>query len=173
MASNKGSRFVELYTPLLFYWARKTGLQSEDSADLVQDVLSIVHREMPKFQYDRSKSFRGWLRTITLNKHREHQRKKSVAYFDATQSALNNIPDENLAESVWDLNYQQALVGRAMELLSHEFQPQTWYALREYVLSDLPAPDVAAKTGLSVWTIYAAKSRLMRRLREELEGLLE
>jgi len=167
------SRFVELYTPLLFFWARKTGLQSQDSSDLVQDVLSVVHRKMPDFQYEPSKSFRGWLRTITLNKHREHHRKKSLEYVDATQSALNNIPDQVDASSVWDLNYQQALVSRAMELLSSEFQPNTWNALREYVFSGRPAPEVAAETGLSVWTIYAAKSRLMGRLREELDGLMD
>lgn len=167
------SRFVELYTPLLFYWARKTGLQAHDAADLVQEVLTIVHRKMPTFEYESTKSFRGWLRTITLNKHREHRRKNSLLYVDATQSAMNRIPDPDEAGSVWDLDYQQALVGRAMELLRCEFQPRTWNALREYVYSKRAASEVAAETGVSVWTIYAAKSRLMSRLREELDGLLE
>src|SRR5690349_13376275 len=34
------ARFVELYTPLLFHWARHIGLQEADAADLVQDVLA-------------------------------------------------------------------------------------------------------------------------------------
>ena len=165
------SRFVALYTPLLFFWARKTGLQQQDSADLVQEVLTVVHQKMPEFRYDPSKSFRGWLRTVTLNKYREQLRKKSLSYEEATQSALHNISGSAI-ESTWDLNYQQALVRRAMELLKPEFQSATWTALQEYVLAGRPAAAAAKECGLSVWTVYAAKSRLMRRLREELEGLL-
>ena len=59
-----------------------------------------------------------------------------------------------------------------MELLKPEFQSATWTALQEYVLAGRPAAAAAKECGLSVWTVYAAKSRLMRRLREELEGLL-
>ena len=165
------SRFSELYTPLLFHWARKTGLQQHDAADLVQDVLTIVHREMPRFEYQPGKSFRGWLRTITINKRREHLRKKTLNYSDATQSVLQHVPEAE-ASNAWDVDYQSSLVSRAMELLQPEFQPNTWNALREYVFKSRPAAEVASEHELSVWTIYAAKSRLMSRLREELEGLL-
>ncbi len=166
------SRFVELYTPLIFYWARKTGLQTNDAADLAQDVLSVVFQKLPEFEYEPSKSFRGWLRTVTLNKRREHLRKKSIGARGVSQSVLADVAHANNAESTWDLNYQQALVSRAMELLEEDFQPATWAALKQYVLEGRAAGKVAAESGLSVWTIYAAKSRLMSRLREELEGLL-
>ena len=165
------SRFVELYTPLIFYWARKNGLQTNDAADLAQEVLSIVFQQLPQFQYEPSRSFRGWLRTVTLNKHREHLRRKSIGAHGATQSALADFAQPD-AESTWDMNYQKALVARAMELVEESFQPATWAALNEYVIKGRPAADVANETGLSVWTIYAAKSRLMTRLREQLDGLL-
>ncbi|MEM7454738.1 MAG: sigma-70 family RNA polymerase sigma factor [Planctomycetota bacterium] len=168
------SRFVELYTPLLFYWARKTGLKTQDASDLVQEVLTIVFQKLPDFRYDPSRSFRGWLRTITLNRFRQFCRKKSAGVMNATESVLANVAGgHGVAESTWDLNYQQALVGRAMELLESEFRPQTWSALRRFVLDGRPAAEVAEEAGISVWTVYAAKSRLMARLREELEGLLE
>ena len=70
-------QFVSLYTPLIFYWARRTGLQQNDAADLVQDVLTKVFLKLPKLQYDRSRSFRGWLRKVTLNRYREIGRRKS------------------------------------------------------------------------------------------------
>ncbi len=168
------SRFVRLYTPLIFYWARRIGLQSQDAADLVQDVLTLVFQKLPEFEYDNKKSFRSWLRTVTLNKFRQWCRKKSIGALDVTQSAWGNIAKQSsLAESTWDLNYQQQLVARAMELLEPEFQTKTWNALQQYAVSGRPAADVAEESGLSVWTIYAAKSRLMARLREELEGLME
>ena len=50
-------RFVELYTPLLFSWARKLGMQDADGADLVQDVLVQLLRTLPTFRYDRHQRF--------------------------------------------------------------------------------------------------------------------
>ena len=64
------ARFVKLYTPLLFRWARGVGLSSEEASDLVQDVLTLLVQKLPEFSYDRQKSFRGWLRTVMLNKWR-------------------------------------------------------------------------------------------------------
>src|SRR3954463_2471431 len=69
-------RFVHLYTPLLFYWARRTGLQESDAADLVQDVFKILLRKLPEFTYDQQGSFRGWLRTILLNQWRSEARRR-------------------------------------------------------------------------------------------------
>lgn len=168
------SRFVEIYTPLLYFWARKVGLQSQDASDLVQDVLTLVFRKLPGFDYDRQKSFRGWLRMITLNKHREICRRKNLEYSDCSQSELINIPKgRTSAETTWDLNYQQSLVHHAMELIKPEFNASTWAALREYVISGNAAIEAARNHDVSVWTVYAAKSRLMARLREELNGLLD
>src|SRR5687767_6036182 len=52
-------RFVNLYTPLLYYWARRTGLQEADTSDLVQDVMALMVQKLPDFEYDRQKNFRG------------------------------------------------------------------------------------------------------------------
>src|SRR2546423_12975097 len=69
-------RFVDLYTPLIYYWARRVGLPPEEAADLVQDVLTLLVQKLPEFQYDPQKSFRGWLRTLTLNKWRGNRRRR-------------------------------------------------------------------------------------------------
>jgi len=109
-----------------------------------------------------------------LNKHREICRRKNLEYADCSQSELINIPKgRSSAETTWDLNYQQSLVHHAMELIKPEFNPATWAALREYVISGNAATEAARNHDVSVWTVYAAKSRLMARLREELNGLLE
>lgn len=164
--------FVELYTPLIFYWARRTGLQTNDAADLVQDVLTLVFQKLPAFDYDSSRSFRGWLRTVTLNRFREKLRKQSIGANPATQSLLARIEQPGSAESTWDLNYQQSLIRHATDLLEGEFQPKTWAALQSYVFDQVPADRAASEHGLSTWTVYAAKSRLLSRLRETLEGLM-
>ena len=167
------SRFVRLYTPLLFHWARDIGLQSQDAADLVQEVLTLVFRKLPDFQYDRSKSFRSWLRTVTINKFREFHRRRRITTEPATQSELNQAALVQDAGASWDLSYQFSLFESALQLLEPEFRPKTWQAVRAFVIENRPAAEIAAETGVSVWTIYAAKSRLIVRLREELKGLLE
>lgn len=164
--------FVELYTPLIFYWARRTGLRTNDAADLVQEVLTLVFQKLPAFQYDKSKSFRSWLRTVTINRYREQLRKKSIGAMPATASVLAQHMDPSAAQSTWDLNYQQSLLHQAMGLLGEEFEPVTWKALRSYIIDGQPAKVAADANGLSVWTVYAAKARFMKRLRETVEGLL-
>jgi RNA polymerase sigma-70 factor (ECF subfamily) len=165
------SEFVRLYAPLIFRWARKTGIQVQDSRDIVQDVLAIVFQKLPEFQYEPSMSFRGWLRTITLNKHREYCRRAGKVV-SANQSALLSLAVAN-AESTWDLNYRQALVDQALELIRHEFQTPTWEAVREFSTTDGKAAVIAKKHGVSVWTIYSAKSRMMSRLREIVNELMD
>src|SRR5688572_20304611 len=81
------SRFVRLYTPLLYSWARRLGLQPEDASDLVQDVLTLLVQKLPEFHYDRHKRFRGWLWTVTLNRFRENHRRRAVPVVAATDSA--------------------------------------------------------------------------------------
>lgn len=169
---NAWTTFVELYTPLIFYWSRKSGLQTNDAADLVQDVLTLAFQKLPSFQYDADKSFRGWLRTVTLNRLREKLRRKSIGATPATQSVLASMTGGESAESTWDLDYQRSLIQRANALLKSEFQPATWKALQKYVFEGHSANQAAKEFGVSVWTIYAAKSRFMSRMREILDGLL-
>jgi RNA polymerase sigma-70 factor, ECF subfamily len=64
-------------------------------------------------------------------------------------------------------------VRRALELMQAEFQPTTWKACWEYAVQGRPAAEVAGELQTTVEVVYAAKSRVLRRLREELAGLLE
>ena len=63
-------RFVDLYSPLLFAWVRRVGLDSDEAADLVQDVFVTLVQKMPAFEYDSRHSFRAWLKTIAYNRWR-------------------------------------------------------------------------------------------------------
>lgn len=166
-------RLVELYTPLLFFWCRKMGLREQDAADLVQDVFAVLVQKLPEFCYDPGKSFRGWLRTILVNKWRDCERRRALAPPVNDPEALARLADPDLEENLWEAEYRQHLVGRALELMQAEFQPSTWKACWETVVADRPAAEVAAELGLSVDAVYTAKSRVLRRLRRELQGLME
>lgn len=166
------ARFVQLYTPLIFFWARKTGLSQHDAADLVQDVMAIVIRKLPGWSYDPQKSFRGWLRTVTLNRHREIARRRRIRLAGVEPDRLLQIADPKQAESTWDIDYCRELVAAAMQMMRPDFEPKTWQALTR-VISGESAASVARESGISVWTIYSAKSRLLARLRNELAWMLD
>ena len=165
------TRFVQLYTPLLFHWTRRLGLRDDDAADLVQDILTLLVRKLPEFRYDPRKSFRAWLRTITLNCWRNRCRRVELPR-EAHCPDLDGLAARDEADLLSETEYRQWLVGRALELMRTEFQPSTWKACWECVVSGRSAAEVAGELGLSVGAVYMAKSRVHRRLRQELTDLL-
>ena len=83
------------------------------------------------------------------------------------------LPAEDPIEAIDAAEYRKYLVGRALTLMRDEFQPTTWQAFLETTMEDQPASQVAVRLGLTVDAVYAAKSRVLRRLRQELQGLTE
>jgi RNA polymerase sigma-70 factor (ECF subfamily) len=165
-------RFVQLYSPLLYYWARSVRLPASDAADLVQEVLVVVVEQMPQFAYNPDRSFRGWLRTVALNKWRERcRRHAATAAID--DAGLNGAASNDASDTLDENEYRHWLVRQALEIMQSEFEPTTWKACWESVVSDRPAAEVAAELNVSVEVVYGAKSRVLRRLREELDGLLD
>ena len=61
-----------MYTPLFFTWTKRLRLSDHEAADMVQDLFTVLVEQLPKFAYDCDKSFRGWLKTILLNRWRNH-----------------------------------------------------------------------------------------------------
>jgi RNA polymerase sigma-70 factor (ECF subfamily) len=160
------TRFLELYTPLLYRWSRRLGLQDADAADLVQDVFAVLLRKLPAFEFDRQRSFRGWLHTVLLNHWRDHPRRLL-----APLTVEPAVADP--AEEMREAEYRRYLVDRALRLMRSDFEPPTWRACWECVANGRPAAEVAAELGLSLAAVYIARSRVLRRLRQELTGLLE
>jgi RNA polymerase sigma-70 factor (ECF subfamily) len=167
------ARFVKLYTPLLFHWAKGVGLSTEEAGDLVQDVLTVLVQKLPDFSYDRQQSFRGWLRVITLNKWREKARKPTLPLAEVDPAKLAGKPDSDSAAAFEEAEYRQYLVRRALELMQAEFEAPTWKACWECVVEGRSAVEVARELKLTTNAVYLAKSRVLRRLHKELSGLLD
>lgn len=166
-------RFVDLYTPLLFHWARLCGLQAEDAADLVQDVFVTLLENLPNFTYDPQKSFRAWLRTVTLNHWRNRLRAAGTRRLPDDNGAVAEVTMPDPAVALADEEYRSYLVGQALKLMQADFAPATWRAVWAHAVEGRPAAAVAAELGLSVAAVYCAKFRVLSRLREELNGLLD
>jgi RNA polymerase sigma-70 factor (ECF subfamily) len=164
-------RFVLLYTPLLYCWAGRLGVQEADAADLVQDVFTLLYQKLPEFTYRPEKSFRGWLRTVLVNKWREGLRRSTLPTC-ADPAALAGVaanPPADFAEE----EYRRYLVGRALQLMQADFTPTTWKACWETTVGNKSPAEAARELGLSLRAVYLARIRVLKRLRQELDGLLD
>ncbi len=169
-------RLVELYSPLVFFWARRAGLAEADAADLVQDVWQSVTAALSRFRRDdRTGTFRGWLWTIARNKFTDHFRKRKAepAAAGGTDARLfiESFPEE---EAVDDTGIQEnQLLHRALEWIKPEFAERTWLAFWRMTVDGQTAADVGQELGLAANAVHQAKFRVLSRLRAEMAGLVE
>lgn len=173
-------RLVELYSPLVYTWCRQHGLSSHDAADVLQEVFRAVHRTVGKFRRERpSDSFRGWLWTITRNKVRDHFRalanRPNPAGGTDAHMRFAELPEEEppTDPSIAAGDGQSSPFYGAMELVRAEFEDKTWKAFWQVTVEEKTTADVAESLGITVNAVRLAKSRVLRRLRTELEGLID
>ena len=158
---------------MIHKWARGIGLSDADAADLVQEVLLSVLNEIGKFEYDQSKSFRGWLKTITLNRARNLLRKLAHRASPNGNESVSDATTPDHIEFLSAQEYNEMLAQRALEIMQAEFEESTWKACWQSIVDGKPAAHIAETLGITPNAVYLAKSRVLRRLRTELEGLLE
>ena len=158
-------QFVDLYAPLMMLWAKRLGLQDADSGDLVQDVMTQLVRAFPNFHYDQDASFRAWLKTVFLNKHRERCRKRIPTTIGEPSMFDQIVAPSDQAEEAED---RKLLIQRGLELIRDEFSPSVWEAFWQYAVCGRSPTEVAHDLGLRLGTIYSSKSRVLNRLRLEI-----
>lgn len=167
-------KLIGLYGPLVLAWCRQAGLDPADRADVTQDVFFAVHKGLPQYQHRKAGgTFRGWLLTITRNLIRDFQRRTfgqpTGQGGSAHQTNLANQPEPLTGLTDGELTPAlQELYRRAIALLESEFEPQTFAAFRMLVVDGKTGDETAQALGLRRSAVYNAKSRVLRRLREEL-----
>ena len=166
-------RFVELYAPLIFHWGRQQGLSESDAADLVQEVMAKLVTRLKDFQYDPARRFRNWLRTVTLNAARDMYRRRPAEAPAVLARLAVASPEPSPSDLFEEQEYRAYVITRAMELLRGSLQQTTYRACWEHVVRGRPAAEVARELGMTVNAVYIAKYRVLRWLRQELDGLLD
>ncbi len=165
--------FVHLYTPLVFGYCQRQGLQEADAADVAQEVMRTASEQLPAFQYDRARGkFRGWL--LQTTRHRLHQflARRTRAPEPVDGETLERWVDQNATQDEdprWEEDYRQRVFDWATETARGEFQPSTWEAFRRTAIDALSVKEVAAQLGISIGAVYIARSRVTARLRELIE----
>jgi len=172
-------RLVDLYGPVVYGWCRRLGVRLEDAADVVQEVFGAVAVHLGSFRRrGPSDSFGAWLRTIARNKVRDHFRRRhrepqAQGGTDAHEQWLNLGEPEEVAPAGQPPEGETRFLRRALDLVRAEFENRTWDAFWRTAIDAQAPVDVAEQLGMSLQAVYKAKSRVLRRLRQELAGLLE
>jgi len=171
-------RLIKLYTPLIYGWCRQCGLQAQDVADIGQEVFSAVAASQDGFRRDMpGASFRGWLWTITRNKVRDHfRRQKGKAHGQGgtdAQQWLAQVPEYEPESTRTGPAPDNRIELRAVELARSGVEERTWQAFW-LVTVEGQEPAVAAESlGITAQAVYGAIYRVRRRIRQELDGLVD
>lgn len=171
-------RLVDLYEPLLRNWLRHYGVWAADADDVVQDVLAVLVREIPNFRHDlRRGAFRRWLRGIMVNRlrvfWRERQTRTSAETPDP-EKFLQELEDPSSElNEFWDREHDRQILQRLLALLEPEFEATTWQAFRLVAVEGRSHLEAAQHLGLSANAVRIAKSRVLKRMRQEAEGLID
>jgi RNA polymerase sigma-70 factor (ECF subfamily) len=172
-------RLVDLYTPLLRHTLLHYDVPAADVDDLVQEVFSVVIRELPQFRHNHQcGAFRRWLRNIAVHRLRGYWRvRQTTAHATGDSDALrrlNELEDPASGPSrQWDREHDEYIARRLLELLEPEFTPTTWQAFRRQVMDGGKPAAVARELGISTNAVLLAKSRVLRRMRQEIAGLVD
>jgi RNA polymerase sigma-70 factor (ECF subfamily) len=178
-------RLVSLYLPLVYGWCRQAGLAAVDAEEVGQEVLLKVNTGLANFRRDRpGDSFRGWLRTITANKIRDHRRshppQRDAEGGSDAQARLKQLPADDPSDSAGptdaagaSADERKALLGRALDQVRPTFKETTWQAFWRVVVDGQLAELVAGQLGMSTNAVHLAKGRVLRRFRAEFKDLLE
>jgi RNA polymerase sigma-70 factor (ECF subfamily) len=169
------AEFVRLYGPAIRSWLVHWGLQEADSHDVAQNVLLRLTAKLPQFKYDPSRSFRGWLKTLTH--HAWHDFITEAGYRNrgsGDTSVLDQLQSvaarEDLAARV-EAEFDKELLELAMLRARERVAESTWEAFRLAALEQMAPQAVADKLGVRVSQVYLAKHRVQKLVQEEIRAI--
>jgi RNA polymerase sigma-70 factor (ECF subfamily) len=167
--------FVEIYGPLVHRLARRRGLQDADASDLAQEVFRAVAGAIDRYDPDPAAgSFRGWLFTIArnllVNLLAARRRLPRGTGDTDVRRLLEERPAPDVEETaLFEAEYRRGLLDWAAGRVRGEFSEAAWQAFWRAGVEGRPADEVAGSLGLTVGTVYQYKSRVVARLRREIE----
>lgn len=169
------TEFVRLYSPAIRTWIVHWGLQEADAQDVVQNVMLRLTAKLPQFQYDPSRSFRGWLKTLTH--HAWHDFVTEAGYRNrgsgdtAVMEQLQSVAArEDLAARV-EATFDKELLEIALVRTRSRVAETTWEAFRLAALEQQEPQHVADKLGVRVSQVYLAKHRVQKLVQEEIRAI--
>ncbi len=171
--------FALIYRPVIYRLARHRGLQDADAQDLAQQVLMAVASSIGSWEKsNESVRLRHWLRRVVRNRivnALSRRARDRAAGGSSVQELLLEQPSVDFeSDGEIELEYRRELYLRAAKIVRRDIARETRRAFELTVIENRSIGEAAVELDKPVGTIYAARSRIMRRLREavrELEGV--
>lgn len=162
-------QFADLYQPVIYRIARGRGFQHADAQDLAQQVLISVAAAIPNWKKSSAETrFRHWLKKVTKNAALNaltRGPKELVAASSVLMAIQNDLHvDANLEKQI-DEEHRREIYRQAAEIVQKQVLPATWDAFRRSALLNESAEQVSQQTGLTIGSVYVARSRVVSRLR--------
>lgn len=178
MEPDAWDQMAAIYYPLVYGWCVRSRLQPSDAADVAQDVFRAVAGGIRNFvPAPPAGTFRGWLAGITRHKLQDHwrqqQRQAQPEGGSDAQRRLAELPagEPDVIQEPASAGEVARLVRQAAESIRAEVEERTWQAFWRATVEGHSAAEIAAALGMSTNAVYVAKSRVLRRLREQLGDL--
>jgi RNA polymerase sigma factor (sigma-70 family) len=170
------SEFVAIYEEAIFRYSRNRGLQDADAQEVVQQVLLAVHQAIGDWKpTGRAGSFRTWLvqsaHRSCLKMLRGRAKCDRATGGTSVVQHLAAVADCDSTQAADDLDWQKWAFSWAAALVQREIEPATWQAFWLTAVEGLPAAEVAARVNLRIGSVYAAKCRILARIRERTQRL--
>ncbi len=171
-------RLMGLYRPLVSFWCGRASLRGPDVEDVTQEVFAAAAKGLDRFHRDQpGDTFRGWLRGITRNQvllfHRRTDRQPRGEGGSEGWDRLKELPDPLGNPDEQEQTQVSELYRRALEQLRGDFEEHTWQAFCRTVLDGRSPATLTEELGMSAAAIRQAKSRVLRRLKEDVGDLLD
>jgi RNA polymerase sigma-70 factor, ECF subfamily len=171
-------RLLEIYSPLIGRWLSSYGISEPEAEDLTQEVFQTLLTEIRTFKHNgNTGAFRRWLRLTIVNRLKgfwRDRRMESLTNGEDANMILKQMEDPASDPNIfWDLEHDSHVANGLLLLVEPQFTASTWQAFRMQVMEGIKARVVAEQLGISVNAALIAKSRVMKALREEAEGLIE
>jgi len=168
--------FTQAYRPVIIRIALSKGMQDADAQDLAQQVLLSVASGIGNWKRDEHGTpFRHWLARVTRNailKTLSRGSKWQAVGALSSDELLSSLPTSDKETSqLIDVEYRRQLYLRAAKIVQADVSPETWTAFELTTLDGVAIDAAAKRLGKHTGTIYAARSRVMRRLREAVQIL--
>lgn len=159
--------FAAIYRPVICRFARKRGLQESDAQDLAQNVLAAVAAAIPDWQPDESNArFRTWLSRIAFNQTVTIFRRRRTDRARGSVECVEELCDHQGDITALQVDYQREVFRSLARRVREEVEETTWQAFWMTAVEGCSISDVAESLGRSTGSVYTARSRILRRLRQ-------
>ena len=84
---------------------------------------------------------------------------------------IEQVTSAEDAEDIWEQEYQQSVFQFAVARVRDGFEESTWQAFWQTNVEGKGTREVAQSVGISEGAVYIAKSRVIARLKKEVQAL--